>query len=347
MFRRGVSDALAVDPALEVVGSASSSSTALARIEQKAPDLVILDLEMPGSDGLSTLAAMRTRFPRVRVLLLCPSGTEHEARAVQGLAQGAADYVAKPSERTSDRIRDAVRERLLQKVRALCPQTARRHELSAPPTSAKVTLREAARHRVDIVAIGVSTGGPDALTEVLPALPAEFPVPIVVVQHMPPTFTSALAARLDKKCKLRVHEGRQGAVVEPGHIWIAPGDRHMTLQRQGTTLTLDLNQDAPENSCRPAVDPLLRSVVHIFGKRALGVIMTGMGQDGLRGCEHLAAAGGRILVQDEASSIVWGMPGFVANAGLAEKVLPLRTLAVEIVRLANQGRIDDREAGAG
>ncbi len=183
-----------------------------------------------------------------------------------------------------------------------------------------------------MVAIGASTGGPNALTELFGRLPAPFPVPIVIVQHMPPMFTRLLAERLSAQSGSRVEEGASGVTLQPGRVWVAPGDYHMIVVRDGTQVRMQIHQDPPENSCRPAVDVLFRSLARTFGAHALAVVLTGMGSDGLRGCECVREAGGRILVQDEASSVVWGMPGYVARAGLADRVLPISPLADEIVR---------------
>jgi two-component system chemotaxis response regulator CheB len=185
---------------------------------------------------------------------------------------------------------------------------------------------------VEIVAIGASTGGPNALGDLFGRLRADFPVPIVIVQHMPPMFTRLLAERLSAEHAVRVHEASSGNVLEPGNAWIAPGDHHMIVVRNGLQVRILLHQDPPENSCRPAVDVLFRSVAKTFGGNTLAVILTGMGQDGLRGCEAVHEAGGQILAQDEASSVVWGMPGFVARAGLADRVLPLSLIGDEILR---------------
>jgi two-component system chemotaxis response regulator CheB len=192
--------------------------------------------------------------------------------------------------------------------------------------------------RIDVLAIGVSTGGQNALAVLLPALPADFPVPIVVVQHMPPMFTQYLAQHMDQKCKLRVSEGIDGQPIEAGRVYIAPGDRHMVLERVGPAIKLRLNQGPPENFCRPAVDVLFRSVADVFGANSLGVVLTGMGQDGLIGCRALVAKGARCLTQDEATSVVWGMPGFVTRAGLSDKALPIGSLASEIEQRARIGR---------
>ena len=194
------------------------------------------------------------------------------------------------------------------------------------------------RQRVDVVAIGVSTGGPPALATLLPKLPASFPVPILIVQHMPPIFTRLLAERLATQSALSVAEGAAGDVLRPGQVVVAPGGSHMALERQGTQVRLQLHQGEPENSCRPAVDVLFRSVAEVYRGNALAVILTGMGNDGLRGCETIRKAGGQILVQDEASSVVWSMPGFVAKAGLADGQIPLSQLAGEIMTRVRTGR---------
>ena len=182
----------------------------------------------------------------------------------------------------------------------------------------------------EIVVIGVSTGGPPALNVVLPALPASFPVPILIVQHMPPLFTRLLAQQLATKCQIKVVEAAAGMVLEPGVACIAPGDFHMVVEKFGTQHRIALNQDAPENSCRPAVDPLFRSAARCFGRRVLGVVLTGMGSDGLKGGQAIKEAGGLVVAQDEKSSVVWGMPGFVVSKGVADSVLPLAQVAAEL-----------------
>jgi two-component system chemotaxis response regulator CheB len=186
--------------------------------------------------------------------------------------------------------------------------------------------------KVDVVAIGVSTGGPNALTALMPGLPASFEVPIVIVQHMPPMFTALLADRLASRCALRVVEAAVAQPLEPRTVYLAPGGQHMIVERHGAKPWLALNDDPPENSCRPAVDVLFRSVAREFGAHTLGVVLTGMGRDGLLGSEAICAAGGRVIVQDEATSVVWGMPGVIAEAELAEAALPLDQIAGEIVR---------------
>jgi two-component system chemotaxis response regulator CheB len=195
----------------------------------------------------------------------------------------------------------------------------------------------------------VSTGGPNALAALLPNLPAGFPVPILIVQHMPPLFTKLLADRLSAKSALAVSEAKHGDEVVAGRAWLAPGDFHMQVGRAGNAVRIGLDQGPPENSCRPAVDPLFRSMVKVYGPHVLGIVLTGMGQDGLRGSQAIREAGGHVIVQDEASSVVWGMPGYVAEAGLADLVLPLEQLPAEItrrVRVAGPSDAPRRAMGA-
>ena len=192
--------------------------------------------------------------------------------------------------------------------------------------------------RIEIVAIGVSTGGPDALTTILPALPHDFPVPIVIVQHMPPEFTRRLADQLRSKAAINVSEGATNDLIFPGHAWLAPGGHHMVVVRDKQGARLQMTMSAPENYCRPSVDVLFRSVAEAYGASTLAVVLTGLGQDGLRGCEQIRATGGQVLVQDEASSVVWGMPGAVAKAGLADQIVPLKQLSEEITRRVKNSR---------
>ena len=200
-------------------------------------------------------------------------------------------------------------------------------ELSARPNA-----------RVEAVVIGVSTGGPAALTTLLAAFPPDLSVPTLIVQHMPPMFTRLLAERLAVQTALRVREGEDGATVRTEDAWLAPGNQHMEVLREAAAVRLRLQQGPPENSCRPSVDVLFRSAAAVYGSGVLAVVLTGMGQDGLRGCEAIRAAGGQVIVQDEATSVVWGMPGAVARAGLADKILPLEQLGPEIVRRVRLGR---------
>lgn len=203
---------------------------------------------------------------------------------------------------------------------------------------AMALAKQPALTRVDVLVIGVSTGGPAALKRLLPKLQADFPVPVVIVQHMPPVFTKRMAERLDRICPLHVQEVYEGAQVHKGQIWIAPGDYHIEVSRSAGGVVLKTNQEPKENYSRPAVDVLFRSVSAVYGRHILALMLTGMGEDGLRGCQGIAEHGGQVIAQDQDTSVVWGMPGAVAKAGLAEAVLPLDDIVSEITRRMGTGR---------
>jgi two-component system chemotaxis response regulator CheB len=333
VFRRAVAEELSADPALEVVGTAANGRIALAKLPQINPDLVVLDVEMPELDGLATLRELRKSYPKLPVIMFSALTERGADATLDALALGATDYFAKPSGGLDASLR-VIRDELIPEIKALCRRPVIPAQAAATPSSPPA----AGPRRVDVVAVGTSTGGPNALAELFAGIPADFPVPILIVQHMPPMFTKLLAERLSARFPIKVEEGRPGGFLRPGHAWIAPGNHHLAVAADGVGVRVLLNQDPPENSCRPAADVLFRSVARTFGPTALAVVLTGMGQDGLRGCEAIRGAGGQVLVQDEPTSVVWGMPGFVARAGLADRVLPLVMLAPEIVRRVRAGR---------
>jgi two-component system, chemotaxis family, protein-glutamate methylesterase/glutaminase len=355
--RRFVSARLEADPEIEVVGTASNGRLALQRIDRDPPDVVILDDEMPEMRGRDILKVLRARHPTVAVVMF--SGTFHSGPlgTFDALSLGADDGVAKPGAGAGRIEHDhPVWAELLDKAKkafhrpdrggtniavaaAETPRAARDNPASrrgtqaspppptraSPPRPARTSPPPTSHDAVAIIAS--STGGPEALGTVFAGLPATFPLPIVVVQHMPPTFTRLLAERLDRSSALLVREATDDAVLEPGHAWIAPGDHHVRIHRDLLRARLRLDQGPPENSCRPAADPLFRSAVDAYGGHVLALVLSGMGQDGLAGCTHVADVRGHIIVQDEATSVVWGMPGYVARAGLADQVLPLPSIA--------------------
>jgi two-component system chemotaxis response regulator CheB len=336
VFRRLVAQELDADPALEVVGTAANGKIALAKLPQVNPDLVILDVEMPELDGLATLREIRKTHPKLPVIMFSALTERGAAATLDALALGATDYFAKPQNTGGlDASLRVLREELIPEIKALC---CRESAVTQPIRPAAPRLGAASPGRIDVVAIGASTGGPNALTEVFAGLPADLPGPVVIAQHMPPMFTRLLAERLSAQFAVKVEEGKPGAVLRPGHAWIAPGDHHMGVARDGTAAKVVICQGPPENSCRPAADVLFRSVAEVFGPAALAVVLTGMGQDGLRGCETIRAAGGQVIAQDEATSVVWGMPGAVARAGLADRILPLSLIGPEILRRVRAGR---------
>jgi len=329
VMRRVLSDVVASDPELEMAGYAANGRIALNLLEQVSPDVVTLDVEMPVMDGLATLKAMRAGRCQVPVIMFSTL-TERGAEAtIDSLALGASDYVSKPTGLGSyEAARERIRDALIPKIKALCRTVPQPN--AAMPSPRRQTRSKFAG-RVDVVAIGCSTGGPNALAQVLPAISDDFPVAILIVQHMPPAFTRFLAQRLNSMCPLPVREAAGGEVLSAGCIWIAPGGYHMSLAGDGARQRIAVTQGPPENSCRPSVDVLFRSLPTAFANRVLAVVLTGMGQDGLRGCEVLADSGAQIIAQDEATSVVWGMPGFVAKAGLADAVLPLAEIGPRIV----------------
>jgi len=327
VIRRLVTQALSEDAALEVVGSASNGSIALSRVPQLNPDVITLDIEMPEMDGLETLRRLRQTYKAVRVIMFSTLTERGAAVTMEALASGADDYVAKVSNMGSlDKSMANLRHELIPKIK----QFFALQEAGAAPTApvnghGAVKLPAICQPTVapEVVAIGVSTGGPTALGQIMPQFPARFPLPVLIVQHMPPLFTRLLAERLQVGSELKIEEAREGAAIEPGKVLIAPGDFHMRVARKGRQAVVALDQGPPENSCRPAVDVLFRSVEEVYGGAAIAAVLTGMGYDGARGASVLKAAGSYVIAQDEATSVVWGMPGAVVRAGLADAVVPL------------------------
>lgn len=349
VVRKIVTDTLSGDPDLDVVATAANGKIALQKIPQVNPDILTLDIEMPEMDGLQTLAEARKIYPHLPIIMFSTLTERGGAKTLEALALGATDYVTKPANVGSVSVAmQRIRDELIPKIKMFCAKKAGVAEPATlvPKPAAKVSTpfknpavaRKILHQKVDILAIGVSTGGPNALAELIPTLPGDLPVPVVMVQHMPPFFTKLLAERLTSKSPLDVQEGKAGEKIKPGQVWIAPGDFHMVLEKKADGVYLQTNQAPQENSCRPAVDPLFRSVSEIYGAKTLSVILTGMGSDGLIGCEHIKEKGGQVIVQDEESSVVWGMPGFVARAGLADEVLPLKQIGQKIVSILNTGR---------
>ena len=342
VIRRLVTHALEEDPEIAVVGTASNGSIALQRIPQFYPDVMTLDIEMPEMDGLETLRHLRRDYPQLRVIMFSTLTERGAAITLEALTLGASDYVTKASNEGSlDRSMARLREELVPKIKQFFILPARAANVARPdpaqfqaapsPWRSK-PVQQITKVRPKVVVIGVSTGGPTALSAILPQFPAEFPLPILLVQHMPPLFTRFLAERLCTSCRMLVKEASQDDRVAAGKILIAPGNFHMKVTGSGAEARVFLDQSPPQNSCRPSVDALFSSIGEVYGGAAIATILTGMGQDGLRGAEILKARGASILAQDEASSVVWGMPGAVVNAGLADCVLPLNHIVPEILR---------------
>jgi two-component system chemotaxis response regulator CheB len=341
VVRKLLSDTLAKEEGFEVAGIAGDGRIALSKIAQLHPDLITLDIEMPVMNGLQTLAEIRKTNHKIPIIMFSTLTERGAAATLEALSLGASDYATKPSNTGSPAVAiEQIHTELIPKIKALCAVQLSPVMNSGLPVprpaipggGSRAPRPRSAGRRIEIVAIGTSTGGPNALAEVIPRVARDFPVPIVVVQHMPAIFTRFLAERLASRSEIRVEEGEAGGALEPGKAWIAPGNYHMTVSRTVNERRLKLNQDAPEHSCRPAVDVLFRSVAEAYGAGVLGVVMTGMGSDGVQGSQRIRAAGGEVIVQDEASSVVWGMPWLVQAAGEADGIFPLGKLAEEITR---------------
>jgi len=350
-------------PRMELCGLVRDGVEALQAVKTLTPDVLLLDLEMPRMNGLEVLQKLRLQAPALPVIM-CSAYTERGARStLEALSAGAKDYVMKPGQqRDFAAALDTLMEQLLPKIAALSgwglvgsesrarsqdsPRVAidaAMERTEAEPTAART--RGAGGRLVELVVIGVSTGGPSALEVMLPLLPNDFAVPIMIVQHMPRLFTGALAERLDRICGMPVQQARDGAKIGPGEIWLAPGDAHMEVvhgvgpRRAGAfNPVVKLHQGPLLNSCRPAVDYLFQSAATMYGAGTLALVMTGMGSDGFDGAKAVRAAGGSVLAQDEATSAVWGMPGRVARERVASAVVALPGLASALMMRVAEGR---------
>ena len=325
VMRRIIAKALERDPAIARTDFAGNGAVALTKIAARRPHVVVLDLEMPVLDGFQTLREIRRTDPKLPVVLLSGIDQRVASATLDALSLGVTDFVVKPSESSIADTGAYLAENLTPLVLAL----ARAREHRSAPASASRAGRD---HRpVDVVVVGVSTGGPDALATLLRELPGRLAVPILVVQHMAPMFTRLLAERLHRIGGLSVREAADGDVLRPSTVYVAPGDRHLQLASGAGEVRVVLDDGPPENYCRPAADVLFRSAVEIYRGRTLAVVLTGMGRDGLRGCAGVRAAGGQVLVQDPATAVMPSMPGSVLEAGLAHAALPLDLLARELV----------------
>jgi len=345
LIRKLVSDALGEDPHIEVAGQAGNGRQALQMIPQLNPDLVTLDVEMPEMGGLETLRELRKRYPRLPVIMFSVLTERGCVDTLEALSLGASDYVAKPATAGGrEAAQQRIREDLVPRIKSLCRVGGPVSGIPAPAAAAAPqprrpapayplgTIAKGGDAEVRAVAMALSTGGPGALADVLGALPPSFPVPIAVVQHMPQAFTKLLAERLNQQVKVPVVEATDGGVVVPGTVYVAPGDRHLRFKRRGPQIVTTLDQDAPECAHRPSADVLFRSIAELYGGHSLALVMTGSGDDGLQGSEAITKAGGHVIVQDEATSLVWDMAGRVHRAGLADAALPLAEIGPELLR---------------
>ena len=373
VMRKIIASALQKEPSIEIVGFAANGLQAIEAIQTCNPDVMTLDIEMPEMDGLTALREIRKENKYLPIIMFSSLTHKGAQAAVMALTAGASDYVGKPVN-TSGGIDDAFKvleAELIPKIIGLAKRVKSRRDREGkgigtekPPTSV-AALRPSATTKplasassislpasnvgkvisgvlakpAQAICIGVSTGGPEALMQVFGAFNAPLSVPIFIVQHMPADFTTLLAARLSATGVMTVKEAEEGEIASPGTVYIAPGGFHMTLSRPGTKTIIHLNTEPPENSCRPAVDVLFRTAAEVYGSGLLAVMLTGMGYDGLKGSKIIKEKGGQVIAQDEATSVVWGMPGAVVQAGLADSVLPIEKIADEIIFRARKAPV--------
>lgn len=323
-----------------VVATASNGRAAIEALVATRIDVVVLDIEMPELDGLAALPRLLAAQPDVQVLMASSLSQQGASATVQALRLGAADAIGKP--RAGWALAGGIdfRAELVDKVRTLGSVARRRRGTPAPETAATATIASCSVHRraapstcrPQVVVVGASTGGPNALFRLIDLLPRDLDVPVFVTQHMPPTFTAILAEHLARHTRRPAHEAENGTVALPGHVYIAPGGRHMGVSGKPGRARIVVSDEAPENFCRPSVNPLMRSAARVYGRGALGIMLTGMGTDGLEGARELVASGGMLIAQDQTTSVVWGMPGSVVREGLAAEVLPLDEIAGAVAR---------------
>ncbi len=357
LYRKVISDILRKEDEIEVVGTASNGSIAITKIASLKPDLLTLDIEMPVCDGLGVLEHLKTNHPEIGAIMLSSLTRRGGEMTMKALELGAFDFIPKPDGSGLSENQAAIREALIPKIKAFArrisfkkrlhdkarggtPATRRetitagsRPESQASATPQPVTPARKRTLPSTIIAIGISTGGPNALTQMLPMLSAPIGTPIVIVQHMPPLFTKSLAESLDSKCSLRVKEGEDGELLQNDVVYIAPGGKQMKVVAAGPGHgRLKLTDDPPENNCKPSADYLFRSVVALYKERVTGVIMTGMGNDGTKGLRLFKRHGAPVIAQDEQSCVVYGMPKEAVNAGVVNIQVPLNRIASEIVK---------------
>ncbi len=332
VIRGLMTQAINLDDQISVVGSAMHGQAALTWLNTHQADVVVLDVEMPVMDGISCLKQLRQSHPDLPVIMASSLTRAGAEITLQALDLGAAGCVAKPVASNAAEAIAQMAHDLLPLIKAL---VRGRQTDSQSLTQLQVRTTASPVKTPMVLVIGSSTGGPNALKTVLSALPEKFSLPILIAQHMPPLFTRTLAEHIQRDTGRPTSEAVDGALIERGHIYIAPGDYHMVVDKQNDRMVIRLNQEAPEHFCRPSVNPLYNSAANWYGSSVLAVMLTGMGDDGIEGARSISERQGYIIAQDEQSSVVWGMPGAIAKAGLANQVLPLRNIASELARLCS------------
>lgn len=330
--------ALEASSDIDVVASVGNGEVALKTLDRYPIDVVVLDIEMPVMDGMTALPLLLKKQPKLKIIMASTLTLSNAKISLDALGKGAADYIAKPTSSGAMITADDFKLDLVSKVRALGGITTVVTDANAAPTNSgslykgPVKLRSPGPGAPSVLAIGSSTGGPQVLIKLFGELKSRIKVPVLVTQHMPANFTTILAEHIHRASGTPCAEAKDGEAIVPGHIYVAPGDYHMVVERKGADRIIRLNQGARENFCRPAVDPMLRSIAEAYGASALVAILTGMGHDGRDGAGNIVDAGGTVIAQDEASSVVWGMPGAVATAGLCSAVLNIDQIAPHIAK---------------
>ena len=336
-MRKAISMMLEEESTFEIVGTATNGEDAFKLVKTLKPDIITLDIEMPGMSGLEVLERIMNEVP-TPVIMISSLSTEGADETIKALELGAVDFIPKSLSYVSlDIIK--IKDSLIEKVKNIASRgksVLRQPNLSRGKRSVlKINLNNVGR-KIRVVTIGISTGGPKALLDVIPLLPKEFPRPVMIVQHMPPKFTASLADRLNKLSEVRVKEAEFGERLQKGTVYIAPGGQHMTLRRNRSNIEIVVSDKPSDTLYKPSVDVMLNSVVDIYGSKTLGVIMTGMGKDGLEGSRRIHEKNGKIISESEESCVVYGMPKAVADAGIVDRVEDSRNIAEVIVDFVNQ-----------
>ncbi|PCI50021.1 MAG: chemotaxis response regulator protein-glutamate methylesterase [Alphaproteobacteria bacterium] len=332
------------DPAIKIVGTAGNGKMALASMVRYDPEIIILDIEMPVMDGLTALPKFFEINPKVKVIMASTLTSRNAEISMRALSMGASDYVSKPTTNREVASSTSFQKEIISKVISIAAASRLRNNgevfkgtvslvdkqfTPAGQVNRSIEKRRFSTGKSSILAIGSSTGGPQALLEVLRDL-GSVNIPIVITQHMPPTFTKILAKHLTSATNFDCKEAEDGDLLENGKVYLAPGDHHLTVVKKAGKKVIALNQDAPENFCRPSVEPMFRSLIDLYGGEVFAVILTGMGHDGLEASRKLVEAGGKLIAQDEKTSVVWGMPGAVCEAGLCSGIYPLNQIGSKI-----------------